>query len=164
MAGFRQTVAVVAGALVAALAVSGGAGAKSGCTAGLSTFAGAQARTFCGPARATLRYGGRTVHFSGGSCTSTSQYVTLNIGTIVVGRTSKKHPEYLGLDVGRLPGMTGKPAAADGQYTDVVLSFVHAGASGSMLSGRVTLSGHRTKGTLAGSLLTGGAVSGSFSC
>ena len=140
---------------------------RAGCSPGVITFGGVQARLFCGAAKATVKIGGKTLSFKGGSCERTSKYLTVNIGTVVLGTTTKKKPDYFGLDVGAYPGSTAKPAGHDGGYTGGVLAVVSGGKS-YLLRGdtaKFTLSGGRTKGTFsAAGLLGSGAATGSFSC
>ena len=159
--------------LLAALGIAGGAASstatasRTGCTPGVISFGGVQARVFCGAAKATVKVGGKTLSFKGGSCERTSKYLTVNVGTVVLGTTTKKKPDYFGLDVGAYPGSTGKPAGHDGSFTGGVLAVVSGGKS-YLLRGdtaKFTLSGGRTKGTFsAAGLLGSGAASGSFSC
>lgn len=153
----------IAGCVAASTAVA----SRTGCTPGVISFGGVQARVFCGPAKATVKVGGKTLSFTGGSCERTSKYLTVNVGTVVLGTTTKKKPDYFGLDVGAYPGSTGKPAAHDGSFTGGVLAVVSGGKS-YLLRGdtaKFTLSGGRTKGTFsAAGLLGSGAATGSFSC
>lgn len=144
------------------------AASRTACTPGLISFGGVQARVFCGPAKATVHVGGKTLSFKGGDCERTSKYVSLNIGTVVLGQTNKKKPDYFGLDVGQVPGSTGKPAASDGTYTGGVLAIDYGGKSYAVRGDtmKVTLAGGRTKGTLSGTLLFGGSgpLTATFSC
>jgi hypothetical protein len=164
---------LAAGAAASALVVAGNAAAgrlgvsSSACKAGVTTFGGAQARVFCGSAKATVTLAGKTVHFTEGTCQRTSQFLSVNIGTVVLGQTSKKQPDYFGLDVGKTPGSTSKPAAADGHYTGGTVAIVSGGTSYLVRGNtvKITLTGGRTKCTISGSLLIpSGSVSGSFSC
>jgi hypothetical protein len=127
---------------------------------------GVTERTFCGPAKATVHAGSKTFSFSGGECSKTSTYVTVNIGTVVLGVTSKPKPDYFGLDVGKLPGASGQSAPHDGTYTSVVLALDSGGKGYIVTSASVTLKGNRTHGTFTGKLTGGPAatVTGSFSC
>lgn len=157
------------GAVVVAawFATSAATASRMGCTAGVVSFGGVQARVFCGAAKATVKIGGKTLSFKGGNCERTSKYLTVNVGTVVLGTTTKKKPDYFGLDVGAYPGSTAKPAGHDGSYTGGVLAIVSGGKS-YLLRGdtaKFTLSGGRTKGTFsAAGLLGSGAATGSFSC
>jgi len=154
-------------ALVAASAAYGGV-TRQACTPGVKTVGGVSERTFCGPAKATVRFGPQTFHYSGGACEKTSKYVSVNIGTVVLGQTTKRKPDYFGLDVGSIPGSTAKPAPGDGTYTGVVLALEHGGKAylASPAGLTATLSGNRSKGTISGTALLGasGKVTGTFSC
>ena len=141
--------------------------ARSACMPGLTSFGGTQARVFCGPAKATVKIGGKTLSFKGGSCERTSKYLAINVGTVVLGTTTKKKPDYFGLDVGAIPGSTAKPAGRDGTYTGGVIA-IDFGGKPYLLRGdtaKITLSGGRTKGTFgAAGLLGSGGGTGTFSC
>lgn len=151
--------------LVPLVVAVGPAAARPACTPGVKTANGVTERTFCGPAKATVHYAGKTFVFSGGDCQKTSTYVAVNIGTVVLGTTSKPKPNYFGLDVGRLPGSTGKPAAKDGSYPAVALGLDYGGKGYLATGVTVVLSGNRTHGTLSGSALgPSGNVTGTFSC
>jgi len=152
--------------IVPLAAAAAPAGARTACTPGTKTVNGATERTFCGAAKATVHAGSKTFSFSGGQCTKAPAYVTVNIGTVVLGMTSKPKPDYFGLDVGKLPGGGGTPASHDGTNTSVVLA-IDSGGKGYVVTGaRVTLKGNRTRGTFTGTMLggPGGTVTGSFSC
>ncbi len=144
------------------------ASSRTACTPGVISYGGAQARVFCGPAKATIHVGGKTLTFKGGSCERTSKYLTVNIGTVVLGQTNKAKPDYFGLDVGQVPGSTSKPAGSDGTYIGGVLVLDKGGKSYAVRGDtlKITLSGGRTKGTVSGALLFGGsgAVTGTFGC
>ncbi len=159
---------IVAFALAASssLVLAGtGSATNARCQAGTTTFGGSPARVFCGPATATVRVGSKTFTFRSGSCDKTSDYLTVNLGTIVIGSPSMPTPDYFGLTVGRLPLGGGKPAAKDGTYAGAVISAVHAGKSYAIGQARVTLAGGRTRGTFTGQLaLSSTKVSGSFAC
>ena len=159
--------ALFVAALSAAVFVPAASPATS-CSAGVISFGGVQARVFCGPAKATLHVGGKTLSFKGGSCESTSKYVSVNIGTVVLGQTTKKKPDYFGLDVGQVPGSTTKPAAKDGSYAGGTVAVVSGGKSYAVRGDtvKIVLSGNRSKGTITGTLIFGGsgAVTGTFSC
>jgi hypothetical protein len=143
-------------------ATAGGASAAK-CKAGLHSFGSAQARTFCGPGSAQLTLAGKKVSFKGGNCVVAKKYVTINLGTIVLGNTSKPRPEYFGLTVGRTPA-GGKPAPSDGTYTGAVIAFEHLHKGYALGHSSVTLTNKRTRGTFTGTLPGGGIVAGSFRC
>jgi hypothetical protein len=166
---FRLLALLVAMTAIAGAAASASSAtpSRSACTPGMISFGGVQARVFCGPAKATVKVGGKTFSFTGGSCERTSKYLAISIGTVVLGTTTKKKPDYFGLDVGAYPGSTVKSAAKDGSNTGGVIAVVHAGKA-YLLRGdtaKITLSGGRTRGTFsADGLLGSSGATGSFSC
>jgi len=151
------------------LVPAGGARDRAACTPGAARFRGQDARVFCGAARATVRYGSKTLTFSQGSCDRTATYVTVNIGTVVLGSVKGAKPDYFGLVVGQVSGPGAKPAGSDGTYKGGILALDYRG-KGYVIDGRslvFTLTGGRTRGTFTGlSLFTNPVVkiSGSFSC
>lgn len=130
----------------------------------MTTINGVPARAFCGTAHASVTVGGKKATFQNGLCAKTDQYVTINIGTVLLGQ-SKSKPNYFGLNIGRVFG-SAQAAAKDGNYKGAALAVNYAGKGYAVNAGtiKVTLAGGRTKGTFTGKLLTGGSVSGSFSC
>jgi hypothetical protein len=157
------TAALTAGA-VAGLAVPA-SGAKK-CNEGVHKFDGStKARTFCGPATSKVElFPGNTVKFKQGQCEKHKKYVTVNIGTIVLGPTHKKRPDYFGLNVGETPA-GGTPAPKDGTYDGATISFVHKNKSESLGNATVTLTNKRTRGTFQGTPIgQQGVVTGSFRC
>ena len=153
-------VAVATGAAVSAPAKA----LRASCTPGVHPFGDVSARTFCGPAKATLVVGGRTIRFQGGSCQRGPAYLSLNIGTVVLGQTTKPRPDYFGLNVGKVPLFGGTPATHDGTFPAEALAIRHANKSYSMLQATVTLAGGRSRGTYRGRILGGGTGHGTFSC
>jgi hypothetical protein len=151
--------------LILALAALPTSGADaSACHAGVHAYGTAQIRTFCGPASVTLIIAGKQVKLSGGTCTRTSQYLSVNIGSALLGTTKKAPPNYFGLDVGKTPG-GGTPAPTDGTYPAFALAFASGGKSDSSTDASVTLTNGRRRGTFTGTrLLSSGTVSGSFNC
>jgi hypothetical protein len=154
-----------AAALTALAGAASGAAATAGCTAGITKYGGATARIFCGPATASVHAGGKTFTIKQGLCVKTSGTFTLNIGEIVLGVSSKPKPEYFGVTVGRAAVGVGPAAGKDGVYHSGVVAVVHAG-KGYALRGNatVTLKQGRSRGTFAATSLTGGTVTGSFTC
>ncbi|HJX47359.1 MAG TPA: hypothetical protein VJ375_05900 [Gaiellaceae bacterium] len=165
-----RLIALLVGAAVvtgAAASASSSMPSRSSCTPGVIDLGGVKARVFCGPAKAAVKVGGKTLSFKGGSCERTSKYLAINVGTVVLGTTTKKKPDYFGLDVGAYPGSTVKPAGKHGSYTGGVLAVVSSGKA-YLLRGdtaKFTLSGGRTRGTFsAGGLLGSSGATGSFNC
>jgi len=155
-----------AAAAAAALgsAANGGA-AETGCTAGLTTFGGTNARVFCGPATATVHAGGKTFTIRQGSCMKGAKYLSVNIGEIVLGTANKPKPDYFGLDVGQVPLAGGSPAPKDGTYHSGIIALDHAGKGYALRAqATVKLTNNRSRGSFIGTLLTGGTITGTFSC
>lgn len=129
------------------------AGKAATCTPGTKTIGGASARTFCGPAKATVTLNGKTVSYNGGTCSTSIGLFSLNIGTVVLG-TVKNAPEYV--------GVTAKAKA--GSQSRQTIAVVHAGATRAVI-GTVTLKPGLKGGTFTGKAFGSKAViSGSFSC
>ena len=55
------------------------------------------------------------------------EYLTVNIGSLYIGPTTKPKPNYLGLDVGQIPGSTSPPAGRDGTYTSGIVFSANSG-------------------------------------
>jgi hypothetical protein len=159
-------IAAVAACAAAAMAWTASGGAASAtCKAGVTTYGGTTARVFCGSATATVHAGGKTFTIRQGSCDKGAKYVSVNIGEIVLGKTSKPKPEYFGLNIGKIPYLGGAPASHDGTYHSGVVAVVHAGKGyGLRAQARVTLTNGRSRGTFSATVLTGGVVTGSFRC
>jgi len=170
-----RLVALAAASMAGGLAVSAGAGhaqtARAACTPGVRTVAGHNARVFCGPARATVRVGTKTLRFSGGECTRGAKWFNLNIGTVVLAARTQPLP-YFAVAVGQYLGANpGSPAATkDGTYPKGLVVTRAPGVVADLngyatTNVKVTLSRHRTAGTFSGTTQFGGVhVSGSFSC
>jgi hypothetical protein len=165
----RVALLIVFAALSALAAGSVASGAPASCTPGVTKVNGQNARVFCGPAKATVHYGSKVFTFSQGDCEKTSQYVAVNIGTVVLGTTTKPKPNYFGLVVGKVLGSSDKPASHDGTYTGGVLALDYGG-KGYLTRGdtmKITLAGGRSRGTFTAQTLFANPpvkVTGSFSC
>src|SRR4051794_5730169 len=135
-------------AAAAAFVASDARAAGEGCNAGITTFGGASARVFCGPANATVHASGKTFTITGGLCEKHTGWFTLNLGEIVIGPSGKSKPEYFGVALGREAGGTDRAAGKDGTYHGGIVAVVHAG-KGYPLRGNatVTLAGGRNRGT-----------------
>ena len=121
--------------------------------AGVKKINGVPARTFCGPAKASVKLGAASVAYVQGSCTKSSMGFTINIGTVVLGNLKKK-PEYFGITV---------PATA-GAHANSGVAVVHAGKSYAVL-GTVTLKAGLKAGTFSGKVFGSPTrISGSFTC
>jgi hypothetical protein len=155
---------ILLGLAVAVGSAGPAAGAKK-CKPGVHKFDGStKARTFCGPASAkAVLAPGKTAKFKRGNCETGKKYLTINLGTIVLGETHKKLPEYFGITVGQTPA-GGTPAPKDGTYDDAVVAFVHGNKRYGLGNASVTLTNKRTRGSFTGELTGGGTVSGTFRC
>jgi hypothetical protein len=156
--GAAVTALVLAFAAVGLGDAHGATQPATACKAGVTTFGGAPARTFCGPAAATVRRGGSTFTIRHGQCQVVGGTFTINIGTVVLGSTSKSKPEYFGVTI--------FGARKDGVYRKQAVSVVHGGKSVAVASDTVvTLEDGRTRGLFRGRLFGSSTViSGSFHC
>lgn len=165
---------IVIAALAVATAVSAGAAAaptRVACTPGSSTIGGKSAMTFCGPAKATVKVGGKTYSFKDGACVKTSKYLNINIGTVVFG-VAKQKQSYFSVLIGQYPGANPgtKAAPKDGTYGGGLVVVRYQGKAWD-LNGfdkdvKVTLKKNRSAGTFTGSthFTPRIKVTGSFSC
>jgi len=131
---------------------------------------GVNTRTFCGPASATLTVGGAKTTFTGGTCEKTPEYVSVSIGTVVLGtgagaRGVKNATVYFKLDAGRTPadGKDVPAATKDGVYKGSFIANDH-GLATTAPSAQVTLTDNRSKGQFSGKTLDGTDATGTFSC
>ena len=138
----------------AAFGAAAGQSASAGCVAGVKKINGVPARTFCGPAKASVKLGATTVRYANGECSKSSFGWTINIGTIVIGNLKKK-PEYFGITV---------TSAKAGSHPKSGPAIVHAGKSYAVL-GTVTLKAGLKSGTFSGKVFgSPQRISGSFTC
>jgi hypothetical protein len=72
-------------ALAAIAVASGSPRSTAACVPGVKRINGVPARTFCGPARATVKMNGKTISYSGGKCSKSLGLFSVNIGTVVLG-------------------------------------------------------------------------------
>ena len=163
----RLVLMIIAAAalLTVGATVAAGPSSAAECKAGNKTYGGVRARTYCGPARAVVKIGDRTLRYRGGSCIRNRVAVELGIGTLILDSRdpNRPRPRSFGIDVGRIFGV-GKPARHDGTYESVFLGFVDHGKSYGAADAKVELTGGRTRGSFTGRLFTGETISGSFRC
>ncbi len=140
--------AIACAALVAATQASARAAA---CTPG----GHGSTRTFCGPAKATMKSRGRTYRFNqGGKCSATSSNWSINIGTITLHGTPK-HAYF---------GITSFGAKA-GRHSAAVSYQLPNGTNKSLKNATVTLARGLKNGTFSGRNPSGGGKSsGWFRC
>lgn len=152
----RITLAALVAAAVAVVGITASvATARTSCTPGVRTVGESTVRTFCGPATATAKIGGKTFHFTGGQCAVEQGYFTVNIGAITLGSEKPKYA-YLGIDV--------KPPKP-GTHASQIVSWQTPGKRYSLLPAKVTLAAGLHSGTFSGPVLGGGGSgSGSFHC
>jgi hypothetical protein len=151
----RGAVVCAAAAIFAfALASTARAGGNvAACVEGVGTVSGTPARTFCGPAKASVTLNGKRVSFTGGSCATSIGLFSVNVGTVVLGNV-KSPPEYFGLTAN----------AKTGTQTRQTIAAVHAGAKRAVI-GTVTLKPGLRGGTFAGKAFGSNAsIAGSFTC
>jgi hypothetical protein len=144
---------VSAGLLCATVFASGAVAGATSCVPGVKAINGVSARTFCGPARATVKVNGKTISYTGGACSTSIGLLSVNIGTVVLG-TLKNAPEYL--------GVTAKAKA--GTQSRQTIAVVHAGQTEAII-GTVTIKAGLKQGTFAGKVFgSPETISGSFTC
>jgi hypothetical protein len=150
----KQTIIGVAVAALAAAAFATGSAQSAGsCTAGVTKVGGVPARTFCGPAKATVKIGAATVAYKQGMCSRSSMGFTINVGTVVLGNAKTK-PEYFGITVQAKPGA----------HTNSAVALVHANKSYAV-RGTVTLAAGLKSGTFSGKVFGSRTkIAGSFHC
>jgi hypothetical protein len=151
----KRLIALLGTTAALALATSALASPQSAsaCVAGVKKINGVSARTFCGPAKATVQVNGKTVSYKGGQCSKSSFGWSINIGTVVLGNLQGK-PEYFGITAGAKPGTQSNGAVA----------VVHAGKS-LAVTGTITLKAGLRSGTFSGKVFGAPTrVTGSFSC
>jgi hypothetical protein len=160
----------LAGCLVAAVVTATlfglptiGIAAAAGCQPGVHHVGSVLERTFCGKASAKVTVPGNTATIKNGSCKKTSNYFTINIGTIVIANNVSNRPAYFGLEIGKTI-LGGTPVGHDGTFSGGVVSFVINHKSYAIHNASVTLKSNRTKGSFSGTLFSGGTASGTFSC
>jgi hypothetical protein len=165
--------------LYVGLAGSGSARAvahRVNCTPGARKSGNVKVKVFCGPARATVRfgratyvYGGRTYAFRNGRCVKTARTLYINVGVQWLPYPSTELPRtrFFGLII---------DATRDGTYhpgSSLILSFTGPGFAFFLNAGTLHLTANRSRGSFSG-LIAGrdvyaygfatGSASGSFSC
>jgi hypothetical protein len=127
------------------------------CKPGLTKVGGAQLQVYCGPARATTTFGGRSVSFVNGSCARATKAFAINVGRATIPPAKPKY-SYFGITMGKLRG--------DRTYKNVAVGFQWRGKAYSVVSNAVTIKRNGTRGMFTGRLNGPGGVkvSGSFTC
>jgi hypothetical protein len=160
---------LVAGAAVLAGAVAhespGGVRSTPGCKN--TTVDGATVVVYCGPAKATVKTGGKTYSFSGGKCQQSVGFWTILLGKQTLPPAKAKFPSFQGTaKIAKTKAGTYKK----GEYTlafqlpgkDVVISA----GNPYLNTGSVTVTAGAKKGTFVGvdALKTSRHITGSWSC
>jgi hypothetical protein len=139
--------------LSATVFASGAVAGATTCLPGVKAINGVSARTFCGPAEATVKLNGKTISYTSGACSTSIGLFTVNIGTVVLG-TLKNAPEYLGVTA----------TAKAGTQSRQTIAVVHAGKRQAII-GTVTIKAGLKQGTFAGKAFgSTETISGSFTC
>jgi hypothetical protein len=148
--------AVAAAALILGMAVTAeSAPARAGCTAGPKTTGGKTVVFFCGPAKATVRFAGKTIIYRSGECMKGGGMFTVNIGATSPGALKQKYP-YFGLTV---------EGSHPGTYTRQNLVFAYRGRVYAIGQHTIVLEPGLRSGTFTGKSFPGSRrVSGSFRC
>ena len=152
----KQIIGIAIAAATLALTASAFAAPMhvSSCVAGVKQINGVSARTFCGPAKATIHINGKTVFYKGGQCSKSSFGWSINIGTVVLGNLAKK-PEYF--------GVTAQSKA--GTQSNGTVAVVHAGKGLAVTGSTITLKAGLRSGTFSGKVFGAPTrVTGSFTC
>jgi hypothetical protein len=159
------TIVAAAALLTVGATTATGPSSAAECKTRNTTYGGVRARTYCGPASAVIKIGGRTLRYRGGSCMRNRVAIELGIGTVILDPKDPKRtlPRSFGISVGRIFGI-GEPALRDGSYDSVIVAYVDRGKRYASFEAAAELGGGRTRGTFTGRLLTGETISGSFRC
>ena len=146
--------------------------AAPGTSCGVHKIGSTQVRTFCGTGNASLTSAKTSFSLTKATCETSADYVSVNAGTVVLAfdaaaKKVRETTQYIGLNVGKLPGdSAGTAANGDGVFTGGILAVNNKGTA--LLTNpktlKVTLTNNRTEGSFTGTLLAGGAVSGTFTC
>jgi hypothetical protein len=113
---------------------------------------------FCGPAKATVKFSGKSIEFRNGTCQLSKRGTfSVNVGRATLGRAKPKFT-YFGISISK--------ARRDGTYKGAAIGFQWRRKSYSVLGNTVKLRDRHTRGTFSGRLGRAGSarVTGSFSC
>lgn len=168
----RATLTLVVAAAALAVGVGAASARHEGCTPGPFRSGSTSGVAFCGSATATAKVAGKTYKFSSGSCTKTTKYFNINIGSLVLSGPKKQY-SYFAILVGQYPGAVPgyKAASKDGTYTGGLVTVIWKGKSYTLNGAgdktvKVALKKGRTAGSFSGKTFFGPKtpVSGTFSC
>jgi hypothetical protein len=156
-------VALALASLAAAGAVvSAGGGRAAQVACGPEQIGGATVRTWCGPAKATVTWGGKTITIKGGECSVTKvpglTLFAVNTGRYTVPRAKPKFTSF------SASGSNLKP----GTYTGWLVNFQTPGKQWTLKPTKTTVTitaAGAKKGTFSGTLYEGGKIAkGSWTC
>ena len=157
----RQALLITATAVLLA-ASAGPSSARGSCTQGGVTIHGSVVMVYCGPARATVTYGGKTYVFTQGSCnTAVAGVVGVNIGMNQM--TGPLPNKFKGI-------IMSFPSRNGAHTTGASAGWSLPPKSVVLANPRVVISGGGTRGTFSGTAtLAGngpslGAATGTFRC
>ena len=147
-------------ALIAATVAAGAGTPQAAAPCGVQQVGGATVRTWCGPAKATVTWGGKTVSIKSGACTLDTVFglemFAINVGRYTVPRATPKFSSFsaAGSDV------------APGTYPNWLINFQTPGKQWTLqpTNTKVTITKGARKGTFTGKLYEGGTAKGSWSC
>jgi hypothetical protein len=129
--------------------------ARASCTPGPKTVGGKTVVFFCGPAKATVHLGAKTITYRNGACTKGGGTFSVNIGATIPGASRQKYP-YFGLMV---------DGARPGRYTRQNVAFASTGTVYAIGQHTILLKPGLRSGTFSGRSFPGGRpVLGSFTC
>jgi hypothetical protein len=142
----------------AALILPTGSGASSAaCVPGKTKVGGKAAMRYCGPAKAKATVGAKSFSFSGGQCTVSGPYFTVNIGVHLIQSVATDKPgpsSYFGATI--------TPSDA-GVHLKQALLWTFGGKDYEVLANRITLNKGLKSGYFSGKS-NGQKVKGTFIC
>jgi hypothetical protein len=144
-----------------ALAATGAPATGAPGKCGPEQIGAATVRTWCGPAKATITVGGKTIAIKGGQCSITSsgglKLFAVNVGRYTVPKAKPKFTSFSASGTDLEPGTYGYWA----------VSFQTPGRQWTTRASKTTVTitaPGAKKGTFSGSLYEGGKAKGSWSC
>jgi hypothetical protein len=146
--------ALTAAALVAP---TGSSAANAACVPGRTNVAGKAAMRYCGPAKAKATVGTKSFAFSGGACTVSGPYFTVNIGVHLINKVANAKPgpsSYFGATI---------TPSDDGVHLKQALLWTSGGKEYEVLADRITLNKGLKSGYFSGRA-NGQKVKGTFIC
>jgi hypothetical protein len=136
----------------APIAIGAASRVTATCDPGGKVQDGRYVQVFCGPARATLVLGSRTIRFKPGECRRTKDFTTVSIGTYTIGNPP----------ISRYVRIVGP--RRDGTTRTGAVTWQLPGASDGIARAKLTLVAKGTRGSFSGRSQSGLATRGSFTC